>query len=205
MRLGTIGTFGIWMGLLLPQIGGATDAIPNCPAVALKQENSGNPGSLAINNAQVLQWKRTTENQRHERGHVQGNVVRVYPDRNGHEHFAIQIGPDQAHDTVEIIYNQDFGAVPDPQVGMAVEACGDYITSTAPSPGPNGQVYPASPDGAIVHWVHMAPDRSGHHSGFLMVNGVLTGQDPSHAGPRPPRSGHKEFNDYSSGSDFNSR
>jgi hypothetical protein len=83
-------------------------------------------------------------------------------------HLSVQIGPSEA-EAVEVIYNTHFGDVGEPDVGSQVEACGDYITSTAPS-GP----YPASPDGAIVHWVHHS-DRPGHESGFLMINGVLYG------------------------------
>ena len=157
-----------------------SNTVPNCPAYALKSENGGNPGSISgNNNSQVLEWKSEAQNQFEARGHVQGQIVRVYPDRNGHEHFAIQIGPNPT-DTVEIIYNQDFGPVPAPTVGLPVEACGDYITSVGPSPGPNGQTYPASPDGALIHWVHMAPGRSGHNSGYLVVGGVLTGQQGPH-------------------------
>lgn len=184
-----------WVGfLLLSQLAMAMDAVPSCPAFALKQQNGGDPGSLPVNNDQVLRWKRAGEqdssnNNYHDRGHVQGTVVQVYPDRNGHNHFSVKVGPD-ANDTVEVVYNQDFGSVPDPQVGMPVEACGDYITSVAPTPGPSGQTYPASPDHALIHWVHMAPARSGHNSGFLVVNGVLTGQDAGNAGPRPGHHPH---------------
>jgi len=163
----------------------ASYSIPNCPAYALKSENGGNPGNIqGNNNAEVLGWKTSTENTFEARAHVQGHIVRIDPDRNDHKHFAIQIGPDSG-DTVEIVYNEDFGSVPAPTLGLAVEACGDYITSSGPSSGPNGEVYPASPDGALVHWVHMAPGHSGHNSGYLVMGGVLTGQDPQHAGPRP--------------------
>lgn len=153
-----------------------------CPAFALKSENGGNPGNIeGNNNDQVLRWKATSKNQFHARARVQGKVVRIYPDRNGHEHFSIQIGP-KSGDTIEVVYNQNFGAVPEPEVGMDVEACGDYITSTGPAPAPGGKTYPASPDGAIIHWVHFAPSRSGHTSGYLVVGGVLTGQGQSGQG-----------------------
>src|SRR5262249_50020209 len=69
-----------------------SDEVPSCAAYALKSQNGGDPGSLEVNNEQVLQWKTSTDNQYHDRGHVQGKIVRVYPDKNGHEHFAIQIG-----------------------------------------------------------------------------------------------------------------
>jgi hypothetical protein len=105
-------------------------------------------------------------------------VSSILPDRNGHAHFVIQIGK-RADDTIEVIYNEDFGKMPTPKVGATVQACGDYITSTAQS-GP----YPASPEGAIIHWVHMNPRGKGHDAGFTIVDGVLYGMDAEHAGPR---------------------
>jgi hypothetical protein len=177
------GIFRAGFGLLFALQGLTTSSLHAaevCPAYALKTENGGNPGNIeGNNNDQVLHWKVNSKNQFRDRARVQGKIVRVYPDRNGHEHFSIQIGP-QSTDTVEIVYNQQFGAVPDPQVGVEVEACGDYITSTAVSPAPRGGSYPASPDGAIVHWVHFAPARSGHTSGYLVIGGVLTGRGNSH-------------------------
>ncbi len=148
--------------------GFAGNAVPNCPAYGK---------NLEVNNQQALHWRRTTPNQFRERAHVKGNVVYIYPDRNGHEHFEIQIGRER-EDAIEVIYNSDFGALPDVREGMVVEACGDYITSTAQS-GP----YPPSPAGAIIHWIHMNPKGRGHEPGFLMIDGALYGQDAEHAGP----------------------
>lgn len=129
--------------------------------------------TLAVNNSQVINWKTTTRNQFQSRGHVQGKLINVYPDHSGHNHFEVQIGSNQS-DTIEIIYNQSFGAIPTIAPGADVEACGDYITSNAPT----GH-YPASPDGAILHWVHAATS-SGHPSGFVAIDGVVYGQN---AGP----------------------
>jgi hypothetical protein len=180
--------FRLGLGLItLTQLAVATswaDSAPDCPDF--------NGGSVAVNNQQVLQWETTTANQYTSRGHVSGNIVELYPDRNGHEHFAIQIGPN-AGDRIEIVYNQDFGAVPAPRVGDQVEACGDYITSTAQS-GP----YPPSPDNAIVHWVHSSPNPSRHPSGFMMINGTVFGGDTADAGP-------KEFPNQNSNSNNCSR
>ena len=134
--------------------------------------------AIGINNGQVLQWETSTPNQFLARGHVSGPIVQVYPDQNGHHHFAIQIGQDPSN-RLEVIYNEDFGSVPQMSEGMNVEACGDYITSTAQS-----AQYPASPDGAIIHWVHQSPNLAKHPSGFLMVDGVLYGQDAENAGPK---------------------
>jgi hypothetical protein len=134
--------------------------------------------ALGINDDQVLQWETSTPNQFLARAHVSGPIVQVYPDQNGHHHFAIQIGQDPSN-RLEVIYNEDFGTVPQMSEGMSVEACGDYITSTAQS-----AQYPASPDSAIIHWVHQSPNLAKHPSGFLMVDGVLYGQDAENAGPK---------------------
>jgi hypothetical protein len=125
---------------------------------------------LPIIDGQVVQWEHTTPNQFLARAHVAGPIVQTYPDQNGHTHFEIRIGngPD---DLLEVIYNQSFGPTPEPRIGMSVEACGDYITSDAPS-GP----YPASPAGAIIHWIHANPSGRGHAPGYLIMDGQLCGQ-----------------------------
>jgi hypothetical protein len=177
--LGNRSAFGL-IGLLLAAGAQAeTTAAPECLAYGR---------ALPVNNSQVLHWKRTTKNQFRERGNIQGTVTEILADRNGHAHFVIQIGK-QKEDTIEVIYNEDFGKMPTPKIGAQVQACGDYITSTAQS-GP----YPASPAGAIIHWVHMNPSGRGHDAGFTMVDGVLYGMDAEHAGPRrnePPRNKKK--------------
>lgn len=137
---------------------------------------------LAPNDAQVIDWKNTTQNQFHSRAHIQGTLVKAYPDHSGHHHFEVKIGANDS-DTIEVIYNEAFGSVPQVQPGSQIEACGDYITAKTQS-GP----YPASPDGAIVHWVHKAPN-TGHESGFLIIDGVVCGQEPGKAGPKPPKHG----------------
>lgn len=152
----------------------AGDVIPVCP-------DRGRP--LPINNEQVLNWKFGSPNQFKARGHIRGSVLRVYADHSGHDHFSIRIGQ-RPQDTIEVIYNQDFGALPERlNAGSTVEACGDFIVSNAPS-GP----YPASPDGAIIHWVHVNPSGQGHDSGYLVIDGDLYGMDASNAGP-PPKYG----------------
>ncbi len=133
---------------------------------------------LLVNNAAVIGWKNTTNNQYRNRGHIHGTLVKAFPDHSGHHHYEVLIGGNQ-NDTVEVIYNEAFGPVPTVTPGMTVEACGDYITSNAPA----GH-FPASPDGAIVHWVHESPNPASHDSGYVMLGGVLCGQNPSGAGPK---------------------
>ena len=124
---------------------------------------------LKINNAQVLLWKSSTKNQYHNRGHVTGTLLYTYPDKNGHDHFQVQIGENNK-DTIEVIYNQSFGPIPPLANGASFEACGDYITSNADTPK-----YPSSPDGAILHWVHKSSNEKSHDSGFLIINGTVYG------------------------------
>jgi hypothetical protein len=127
--------------------------------------------NLPINNKQILNWKINTPNQFHERGHILGKIQNIIPDKTGHQHIEVRIGPNE-DDTIEVIYNNDFGSTPKPYIGMKIEACGDYITANAKSGN-----YPASPDGAILHWVHINPHHGGHPSGFLIMDNVLCGQN----------------------------
>lgn len=127
--------------------------------------------SLGNSDSQVAQWKTSTPNQFTARALVHGTIQQIYPDENGHNHFEIILDDHQT--TLEVIYNISFGALPQLQAGEDVKACGDYITSTAPS----GH-YVASPDGAIIHWIHKNPNPkpNAHPSGFLEIDGVVYGQ-----------------------------
>ncbi len=179
------GVLAFGLSLALTQNALAFTGVPVCPAY-------GKP--LAINNQQVLHWKRTTQNQFRERGNIEGVITRVFDDRKTHAHFEIAIGRYQ-DDVVEVIYNQDFGRLRTEilKPGMKVQACGDFIVATAPS-GP----YPASPSGAIIHWVHANPSGRGHDPGFVVIDGVLYGQDTANAGP-PPRFPGKRRGDRKQG------
>ena len=115
---------------------------------------------LSVNDAQVAQWKVSTANQFLARAHVKGTIHQLFPDHSGHNHFEIQMDTPTG-DTLEVVYSQAFGALPTLHPGMIVEACGDYITSKAAT----GR-YPASPDGAIIHWIHNNQG-GGSSSGFL--------------------------------------
>jgi len=120
-------------------------------------------------NEQVLRWKSSTPNQFLSRAHVSGTIQNLYPDRNGHSHFQIKIGPGPG-DTIELVYNLSFGTIPRLIPGAHAEACGDYITSNAPT-----QNYEPSPDGAIVHWIHRSRNPARHPSGYLELDGTLYG------------------------------
>jgi len=123
--------------------------------------------TLAQNDNQVISWETTTRNQFLARAHVVGQIENIYANETGHAHFSIGLG--NGHSTLEVIYNLSFGELPRLTPGMNVEACGDYITSNAAAGG-----YQASPDGAIIHWIHKS-DNEKHKSGYLSINGVTYG------------------------------
>ena len=123
---------------------------------------------LPVMNEQILIWKRNTKNAFKSRAHLEGTLTKIYPDKSGHKHLQVQIGQN-SYETIEVIYNQKFGKVAPLQLGSKVEACGDYITSKAM----NGN-YRASPDGAILHWVHETT-RPSHENGYMMIDGVVYG------------------------------
>lgn len=122
---------------------------------------------LPVNNAQVEKYKQSTPNLFLARAHVLGNITKVYPNKNGHNHFQVTL--DDAT-TIEVIYNTEFGPLPELIPGTNIEACGDYITSNQDT-----DQYPASPDGAILHWVHKSTRV--HLSGYLRFNGHYYGQE----------------------------
>jgi hypothetical protein len=139
-------------------------AVPNC----LDDDKD-----LPVNNTQVLEWKLRTPSGFKARGHILGRALRRYSGARGHEHFSVRIG-NGPKDTIEIVYNTKFGTMPAIRLNDVVEACGDYITSNRR----NGH-YPPSPDGAILHWVHVSDSVKEHEHGFVAVGGHVTGVTPS--------------------------
>ena len=135
----------------------------NAPACL---DDNGN--ELPVDDAQAIEYKTSTPNGSTSRVHAAGPITKIYPDQNGHNHFEISLG-NAAGDTLEVVYNISFGALPTLELGMSVEVCGDFINSYAPENG-----YQASPDGAIIHWIHKT--NSSHPAGFTIIDGVLYGQ-----------------------------
>ncbi len=136
---------------------------------------------MSVNNEQVLGWKTSTQNLWRDRGYIRGTIVGINMVNNTHLHLEVFIGPAGSEPTreneIEVIYNQDFGEAPwHPRIGASVTACGDYITST------EAARYPASPDGAILHWVHKS-NNPRHPNGFFMIDNVMYGQAEASAWP----------------------
>lgn len=149
----------IW-GALLLSMSGAAIAAPNCL-------DRGQP--LPIDNEKVLELKEKTNSGFRARARVEGQVGIVYEDKTGHDHFQIFIGRNNS-DTLEVIYNQEFGRLPDLSEGIMVEACGDFINAKTRNGG-----YPPSPDGAIIHWVHASDNVGKHPDGYVMIEGRYYG------------------------------
>lgn len=138
------------------------------------------PTEMKVDNRRILEFKRSTRNQYLDRGFVEGRVVVAPEVKNDHDHFSISIGPG-SRDTIEIIYNSNFGDMSAIRVGDRVVVCGDYITANARTGS-----YDPSPDGAIIHWVHFNPgtrtSSSNHEHGFIMAGSDLIGFDDAPAG-----------------------
>jgi len=141
---------------------------PNPPQAQPSTNCMSQGQALPVMNEQVLQWRASEPSGFKSRALINGTVDEVFPDATGHRHFSIRIGvnPD---DHIEVIYNESFGAMPEPVTGEAVAACGDFIVATQQNNG-----YAPSPDGAIIHWVH-ASDSPNHDSGFVILNGQIYG------------------------------
>lgn len=167
---------------LLPAFPALADSLPEC------LDQFGKP--LPVDNDTVLRWKGSTPNEFVARAHIEGIIVENEDvwNRNGHDHFVIELSGMKGTGQIEVVYSEDFGPLPTPQAGMEVEACGDYITATSPG-GPQGQ-YPASPVGAIIHWVHRNPRPGGHPSGFLALDHALYGYGEDRHPNAPHKSGH---------------
>jgi hypothetical protein len=128
-----------------------------------------NGSVLPVDNVATIALKTQTANGALSRAHAEGPITKLYPNQTGHNHFEISLG-NASGDTLEVVYDTEFGPLPTQEVGMNVEVCGDFINSYAPENG-----YAASPDGAIIHWIHRT-DTSKHLGGFIAINGVLYGQ-----------------------------
>jgi hypothetical protein len=176
--------------VVAPQSGGGQEPSGNTQAPSCL-DNQGN--QMAVDNSSAIVLKTSTPNEYLTRVHVSGTVTQQYESENGHAHFGISIGPNPT-DTLEMVYNESFGPLPLPTPGMTVEACGDFINSFKAT-----SQYPASPDGAIVHWVHKNPSGHGHPSGYLVMNGLVCGQGNGGSGALMDFETEALFDDFAPG------
>ncbi|MGE5086875.1 MAG: hypothetical protein ACM3MG_11285 [Bacillota bacterium] len=119
-----------------------------------------------LSNDSIVKWRDNMPAKFLARAFVQAKIVGVLEDRQNHIHFEVDLDGDfsTTDDRLEVIYNTEFGAVPEFHQGDSLIACGDFI------------VDPYSPTKAVLHWVHKNPKNTGHDDGYLVINGILTGQ-----------------------------
>lgn len=101
------------------------------------------------------------------RGHVDGVVLEVTENRQGHLHFIVDLDADIStnHDRIEFVYNQKFGEIFDLRPGLMVRGCGDFV------------IDPYSPTKAVLHWLHGNPykKKNNHEDGFLIIEDKIFG------------------------------
>jgi hypothetical protein len=125
---------------------------------------------LDFNENKVLVWRDLTDNKFIGRALVRGFIVRVMEDRQNHIHFEIDFDGNfsTTDDRIEVVYSTKFGPVPENRKGDELIACGDFVKDSY------------SPLKAVIHWLHKNPDKNSvraHDHGFLIINGILAGQN----------------------------
>lgn len=143
----------------------AGNAIPDC----LDEKGA----LLPLDNARVLELKKTGALGKTIRARAAGKVTRAFPSRgkSGQTHTHFEITLDGTPEGVlEVIYNEGFGEMPQPAIGSYAEACGDFINAYATQNG-----YPPSPSKAIIHWVHRSNNEVKHAHGYVVLDQVLYG------------------------------
>lgn len=125
---------------------------------------------LDFNENNVLVWRDLAANKFIGRALVRGLIVRVMEDRQNHVHFEVDFDGNfsTTDDRIEAVYSTKFGPVPENRIGDELIACGDFVKDSY------------SPLKAVIHWLHKNPNKNGvkaHDHGFLIINGILAGQN----------------------------
>lgn len=121
---------------------------------------------LTIDNSQAINLRDFMEQDFKTRALVDGILVSVMENRQGHIHLEIDMDRslDTNDDRLEVIYNNSYGDLPVLSPGDLIVACGDFIVDLH------------SPHRAIIHWLHKSPSRKKHDDGFLAINGTIFGK-----------------------------
>lgn len=120
---------------------------------------------LDFNNEQVIAWRDQGNRKITYRAFIKGTIVAMTENDHGHVHFEVDLDKDLSttHDRIEVVYNIEFGDMPDYRPGDELIACGDFVVDSY------------SPQGGVVHWLHLNPKNNGHENGYLVIDGNLTG------------------------------
>lgn len=121
---------------------------------------------LDIDNHQVINLRDFMEQGFKTRALVEGSLVVMMENRQGHTHLEIDLDQNLAtfDDRLEVIYNNNYGDLPNVQEGDKIIACGDFIVDKH------------SPHKAVIHWLHKSPNPKSHDHGFLAINGIIFGK-----------------------------
>ncbi len=124
-----------------------------------------NKDKVLIDNHQALSLRDFMENGFKTRALLEGTLVSVLENKQGHTHLEIDLDNDSQtlDDRIEVIYNNEYGDLPDLKKGDRLIACGDFILDAY------------SPYKAIIHWLHKSLNVKKHNDGFLVINNIVFG------------------------------
>lgn len=149
-------TILITLGLLL-LIASAAAGVPTC----LDKKNK-----LSIDNHMAINLRDFREHGFKTRALIDGLLMITMENRQGHTHLEIDLDQDfqTADDRLEVIFNNNYGELPELKAGDHIIACGDFIVDAN------------SPHKAVIHWLHKSPNIKKHDDGYLSINGIVFGK-----------------------------
>ena len=129
-------------------------------------------------NTWVMKWLKIGERKCRMRAMVKGVVVNRFDDSTGHRNYEFDLDNDGRGD-LTLVYQNEFGTLPDVAPGTTVVACGDFIKDDSIQ-HKDGRTITLP---GLIHWVHSndgARDHGTclHPDGFLNINGVNYGVSP---------------------------
>jgi hypothetical protein len=124
-----------------------------------------NKDKVLTENHQAINLRDFMENGFKTRALLEGTLIRVLANSQGHTHLEVDLDNDfqTSDDRIEVIYNNEYGELPEVKNGDHLIACGDFILDTY------------SPFKAIIHWLHKSPNIRKHNDGFLAINNIVFG------------------------------
>lgn len=99
------------------------------------------------------------------RAYLKGIAIQEIKKSQGHTHIEVDLNlsSEDNDDQIELIFNNQYGVLPEIKGGEEIVMCGDYIVDHY------------SKNKAIIHWVHKSPNQKKHNHGFIIINNVVYG------------------------------
>jgi hypothetical protein len=121
--------------------------------------------TLQIDNNKAVNIKLFQEHGFKTRAYLKGFAIKETENRQGHTHIEVDLNlsSEDNDDQIELIFNNQYGDLPDIKGGEEVIMCGDYIVDHY------------SKNKAVIHWVHKSPNQKKHNHGFIIINNVVYG------------------------------